>query len=247
MQRLIVMIVGWTLAFGLFVGTLLWWLGPQMANLAFFDTQRDQPYIVFEFVSANDAQTVEPLYQAPLAELVRSESAMVWPHFEQVHVQTGSVADEWHGLSIYQLAQAQHVVQVMTSAPYRLIQDYITRNLRLGSHDLLGQSELKQTLVVMLAQKRTSMNLDPLAAISALLVQQQTGSYNSDGRIILNTQPDILSLPDRAPGWDRLLVLDFASVDQALKWLRLPSVLTERELVNAKTQAFAIVVLQRRD
>lgn len=227
-----------TLAIGIavIVGGVLWWIGPSLANLAFFDSRRSEPYVVIEFLRAAH-EPLQNRYVAPLQQLVNSEGGQAMASYQLQHVANGRSRDEWNRVVFYQIPQAQDVAQIMTSSPYSLMQDSISelRAIRLGTYASSSQAEWQDTLLVFLIVPRQTAQLDPMSSLLA-------DATASAGRVVLDAQVNAL---DSEVAWQRMLVMDFASQRQALDWLNSPAMVTERDIVNSANREFAVLLLQR--
>ncbi len=218
------------------VGGVLWWIGPNLASLAFYDSNRGQPYLVAEFVSGA-ADQLQPRYLQPLRQLVLSEGGVPRPALQLRHVANGRSADEWQHVLFYRIPQAQDVAQVMTSSPYGLLQDLTEglRGMRLGSYTLSEIDTWQPALVICLVVDRENTQVDPLAPLLA-------GVAVHGGRILLNAELDVLNSAAR---WQRMVLIDFAGVDEALAWLGQPQVVTERDVVNSAAREFSLLLYEQ--
>jgi hypothetical protein len=235
-RSLNILISGLLLA-GAVVLLLVWWIGPGMVNLALFDAQRNQPYTHLEFARGVEDEVFRARYEVPLAGLVASEQGVLVDSFELVHLLHGRTEDEWQSLSRLHMNQAKDLVQVMTSSPYRLMQQ-VDADLEVRALGSFAPpvDNWRPVLVVMLGQTPATALLDPLAPMTSLLA---LGS----GRLAWDASLTAFHSDAR---WDRMVVLDFADTQQALAWLRHADVSTARALSNARCNNLTVAVYQRR-
>jgi hypothetical protein len=218
------------------VGLGVWWVGPNLVNLAVFDSSRDKPYVLVDFVRSQSEDVYQARYLQPLAGLLASEGGELLGAYRLAHLVEGSVEDEWAYLNRLQVPRAQDLAQVMTSSPYRLMRDDIPglHSVQLGSYEL-PVSNWRPALVVWLVERRTDSLIDPLTSITAAL-----GS--SDGRIVWDAP--VSALAD-GMSWNRILVVDFAAQSSAFAWLRHIDMETSRALANARVKRLALAVYVR--
>ena len=219
----------------LLVGGATFWMGPRLAHLAFIDARRGEPFTVLDFVRVSPEQALEARYQYPLAGLFASEGGRVLADYRQVHVVEGRRRDEWQRLNVLHMSRAQDLAQIMTSAPYRLLQrgaDSV-ESMKLGSYDT-ASSDWRPGLVLWAAEVDADTR-DPFTSLRARVV-------DGPGRVVWDTQTQPFEGQAR---WSRVLAVDFASVDEALAWLRVKTMETERAVVNAGVRDLSLSVYER--
>ena len=234
-------IVGRNLSLGLSVsaGIVLllagaaFWVGVPLVNLAFFDERRDQPLMVIELLKTSDTDLRQARYQTPMAELLASEGARLQVAYQMNHLMDGNVADEWRYLNLISVPRAADFVQVMTSESFKLLQEQrgISASSRLGVFHAAGE-QWRPALVVWLVKTRQSDALDPFAETLPLWQTMQ-------GRVVVN-QP--LLLLDNDSRFDRVLIVEFPSVQPALTLLRSPQMRTLRSVVNGAVDHMALAL-----
>lgn len=218
------------------VGLGVWWVGPNLVNLALFDAQRDEPYAIVDFVRSDSEDVYQARYVQPLAGLLASEGGELLGAYRLAHLLEGSVEDEWAFLNRLQVPQAQDLVQVMTSSPYRLMRDNIPEldSVQLGSYQI-PVPKWRQVLVIWLVERREDALVDPLTSITAELSV-------GDGRVVW--EAPVSALTDSMT-WNHILVVDFAAESEAFEWLRDMDMETARALANAQAKRLALAVYAR--
>ncbi len=229
-----------SLGIALIVGGVLWWIGPNLASLAFVDSRRDEPFVVAEFVrGAAPASTEQmgPRYLQPLQQFVASEGGVAKPYYRLQHLANGRSADEWSHALFYQVPEAQRVAQLMTSSPYALMRESVDelRQISLGTYSQSEYANWRPSILICLVVGRESVHIDPL---DALLADVAT----SGGRVVLNAQVDVLNSQAQ---WERMVVVDFNSTKDAMSWLNRPDILTERDITNSANREFAILLYEQ--
>ena len=212
------------------------WVGPELVNLALFDSQRHQPYALLSFTRGQSAEVYKVRYQQPLAGLIASESGELLAGYRLSALLEGATADEWDYLNQLQVGHARDLVQVMTSAPYRLIHNPTPafQDMQIGSYKL-PQNDWQSAVAVWLVETRGGSALDPLEAVVA---QLKLGN----GRVVWNTAVTPL---EGEGTWDRIFVVDFATEVLAYAWLGDIEVETARSLANAEVRRLALAVYVR--
>ena len=217
-----------------------WWIGPQLVNIALFDDQRDQPYLLLDFAKTSGVQDEDYLlthYQQPLTGLITSEGGVTVGSYTLVQLLEGTRADEWSHLNNFHLSRAQDIAQVMTSSPYRLIANSgQVDNVTLG-HFSAQPVRWRAGLVIWLVRNSENVAVDNLAPVLATL-------GGTHGQVVWDKAVHIYH---REQDWDRLVVLDFPSAQDALSWMRDPEVATARVIAGAKTRRSMVAVYGQAD
>lgn len=213
-----------------------YWVGPKLVDLAIFDPARDQPYLLLDFARGPDPDVYTARYQAPLSGLVASEGGVFLGGYQLSHLMTGRGEDVWPYLNHFHMARAQDVVQVMTASPFRLLQQHIplVESTQLGGY-LDAPPRWGEAVVVWLVERHRQGG-DPLQPIREVLAL-------GPGTIAWDADIDNLS---GAAGWQYLMVVEFASEQAAMSWLRHTEVATARSLVNGNSRQLAVAVYARR-
>lgn len=222
------------------------WVGPTLVNLALFDNQRHQPYTLLSFTRGQPAEIYEVRYKQPMAGLIASEGGELLAGYRLSALLEGTHFDEWPYLNQLHVAHAQDLVQVMTSAPYRLLHGSFSglQSAQLGSYDL-PQTDWRRVVVIWLLETDQSSSGevtnskgivgDPLDVVSAELSR-------GEGRIVWNASVTPLI---GGMSWDRIYVVDFASEASAYAWLGYIEVGAARSLANARVRNLALAVYVR--
>ena len=217
-----------------------WWIGPQLVQIALFDDQRDQPYLLLDFARAAGSPGDDYLpshYQQPLTGLIASEGGVLVGAYSLVQLLEGTRADEWNRLNNFHLSRAQDIAQVMTSSPYRLITTNTSvKSVSLG-HFAADPVRWRPGLVIWLVKTAATSNIDNLAPVLATLA-------GTRGQVVWDKVPHIYH---REQDWDRLVVLDFPSAEEALSWIRQPEVATARVIAGAKARHSMVAVYSRNE
>jgi hypothetical protein len=230
MNRGLAWFVGLMLALGVLLGVGIWWIGPTLTNLAFVDERRSQAYVVLDL--ARDAKdSYRARYSLPLAELVLSEAGEVRDQYQLDHMLTGRVADEWRFLRLLKFSAATDLVQVLTSTPYRVLEESVEQNdvLKLGSFTMPVAGWRPVLVVWLVASERA---VDPLGALIASAQSEQ-------GRLVWDAKVDAI---ESQPRWDRVVVVDFADTATAYAWLRSDATDTERTVSRTRVADLALIV-----
>ncbi|MCR9262001.1 MAG: DUF1330 domain-containing protein [Pseudomonadaceae bacterium] len=217
-----------------------WWIGPQLVQIALLDERRDQPYLLLDFVKTSGEQDEAYLlshYQQPLTGLIASEGGVPVGAYTLVQLFEGTRADEWSHLNNFHLSRAQDLAQVMTSSPYRIIAgNGRVENFTLG-HFSAQAVRWRAGLVIWLVRASEHVAVDNLAPVLATL-------EGTSGRLVWDKAAHIYH---REQDWDRLVVLDFPSAEDALNWMRDPEVATARVIAGAKARRSMVAVYGRAD
>ncbi len=214
---------------------IVWWVGPQLVWLTFFESRSDRPYALMQFSQGEASLTAR--FRDPFAGLVLSEGGETLAKFPTHHLMEGRRADEWDGLGVHKLPGGRALVQVLTSSPYRLMVDQQENMslLQLGSAQLPLHEDIRPALVVWLVEARPSTTLDPLSGVLANVP-------GSGGRVVWDVAPDVVN---SSIEWDRLLLIDFADVPTALSWLRSTDLRVERAVTRSRAHSMALGVYGR--
>ncbi len=217
-----------------------WWIGPQLVHIALLDDQRDQPYLLLDFAKTTDDRGDDYLishYQEPLTGLIASEGGVAVGSYTLVQLLEGTRADEWSHLNNFHLSRAQDIAQVMTSSPYRLIAtNGSVSNVSLG-HFSAQPVRWRAGLIIWLVRSSDHVSVDNLAPVLATLA-------GTTGQVVWDKAAHIYH-PEQ--DWDRLLVVDFPSAQDALAWMRDPEVSTARVIASAKARRSMVAVYGRAD
>lgn len=225
-------------------GTVLsiaaWWIGPQLVHIALLDDQRDQPYLLLDFAKTTDDRGDDYLfshYQEPLTGLIASEGGVAVGSYTLVQLLEGTRADEWTHLNNFHLSRAQDIAQVMTSSPYRLIATSGQVSSVSFGHFAAQPVRWRAGLIIWLVRRSDNVATDNLAPVLATLA-------GTAGQVVWDKAVHIYH---REQDWDRLVVLDFPSAQDALAWIRDPEVATARVIASAKARRSLVAVYGRAD
>jgi len=215
-----------------------WWLGPNLLHLALMNDQRDEPFTVLSFARGLSPQIYEARYLTPLAGLTTSEGGVLVDGYRLRHQLDGQRAHTWQYLARLQLQQARDVAQITTASPYRLLTDLQNLQQRLVGSFTPATQAWQPVLAVWLLQNFEEGPVQPGDPMAPLLEALAA----ADGRLVWDAA---LTPIEADVPWQRMLVVDFASEQQALDWLRGPDVRTARSLVNARVQNLALALFTR--
>ena len=238
MNRSLIIFVGVMAALlvALLIG--IWWMGPKLTRLAFFDGKSDEPYVVVEFarVAKEDEERYQSRYLGPMTDLVVSEAGVSEPLYTVTHVMEGRRADEWTHLRRLLFPAAADLVQVMTGAPFRLIKQSLAAEsvMQLGSYSVESSRWRDVIVVWLIAGAQSSDFMQPLLVAAA----------QGGGRVVWDAPVELFEPGQRQP-WDRIVVVDFDATQQALAWLRAPQIETERAISVARTDELSLLVYER--
>ena len=193
--------------------------------------------LVLDFVDVGPAETFDARYLSPLGELAASEGGAALASYELDHLLTGRADQEWPHATLLQFSQADEVVQVMTSAPFRLLSAQADGRpgSRMGVFARL-ESPWRGAVIVWLSRRQGERLSDAFAPLHELL-------SGSDGRLVLD-QSLVRLTGDEV--FDRVVVMDFPNADTAKLWLRSAEVAAARVLLNAQVDDLATAVYVRR-
>ena len=168
MPRNLLIFVGALVLVALLCAGLVWWLGPGMVRLAFFDDQRDQPYVVFDLFSSDELGD----YSEQLDASVVALGGEVSPRYRLSYLAEGSRTDERLALHVVQLAHATEAVQVFTSSQFREQAGRAAyAGTKFGSYEA-WPLEWPAVMVVWLAERAAGQELDPFRSLQAALVER---------------------------------------------------------------------------
>jgi hypothetical protein len=219
------------------VGIGIWWIGPTLVELAYVDERRTEPMIIIEL--ARGPTAAFDAYDGVFDELLIAEEASVLGRYKQVHAIYGPAGKTYDRMTGIRMAAGGDIVQVMTTSAYR---QAAAEFKALPASELLklagftaATEPWRDGLVVWLVEEREGVRR-PLLDISAAVA-------NSTGRVVWDSEVQpLVSEVD----WNRALVVDFASSQAALSWLREPGMVDAVAIANSRAGELALMVMQRR-
>lgn len=216
------------------IGIGITWLGPNLVGLAFLSEGSDEPYLVLDF---NDGR---PSYESMIATARQERAIESLASYSLAYVVEGHVADEWPGLGFLRFAEANSVVQFVTSSKYR---DYKERQgdfsaLKLGSHTL-PRGALQNTLILWLIEE-VSEQPHAMAAIQAALPV--------DVSVVWQGEVAPMETPDMEVGahWQTGLLLGFNTYTDAMAYLRSAGTQTQRNVARSRARTLMLAVYRRK-
>ena len=99
----------------LLVVLLYFWIGSGVAQLAFLDPRRDDPFVVFDFYTSQESQA----YADALAEDLGEVESNLVENLRLVYMLEGQRSDQRESLLIWGLRAASDAARVLTDAEYR--------------------------------------------------------------------------------------------------------------------------------
>ena len=138
-------------------------------------------------------------------------------------------------MKLFTFDAATDLVQVLTSAPYRLLVDHSDAHEKLKFGSFAVPPEQWQPAVLVWLVAEPTGDADPVGPILDRL-------EGNDARLVWDARLDVLA--STAP-WRRMVVVDFPSQSQALSWLRRDDITTERTLSHARVTQLALLLFVR--
>ena len=201
----------------LLVGLGVVWLGPGLVKLAFLADGRDEPYLVMDFYDGRKG------YPQVLDGGEASWGGQRMGGYQLAYLVEGQVADEWPALEIIHFAQANSLVQFVTSGEYLAFQDAEERfeTMKLGSRELLD-GELSETIVLWMFEEVGEV---------ARGIATIEGDLPAGVRILWQGAVDGVKQETK---WQHGIMLGFSSYDEGIRYLRSPETSLQRQLVRSR-------------
>ena len=215
----------------LLVVLLYFWIGSGVAQLAFLDPRRDDPFVVFDFYTSQESQA----YADALAEDLGEVESNLVENLRLVYMLEGQRSDQRESLLIWGLQAASDAARVLTDAEYRERVDgpeFV--ETKLGSYDLFGAPDGGSVRLVVLATSSENEQLDVLRGLRDLFSASQVVD-------VYRTQPKMLSA---AKAWEDMVVLSFRDMKSARAWLNGVDFRTERAILKARSSELMIALYE---
>ncbi len=243
---------------------IIWWLGPHLVSLAFDSERANAPFYSLYLQHQSDPGSQDSGYNVRLLQLLahpvapaliandaagdaglpgdnveapaQSPTAILW-QTSTLSVLEGSTADEWSDLVVVRFDSGRQFVRLVTSPPYRQIRDLAPKGRRVvvGSATApLGPIEHPAALLLLVeggVQAALDSWVDQVVALG--------------GDVIWDAPATVVESADaEAADWDSLLLIGFADSQALAAWSFSVEAQTTNALLNAKSQALNLWLLQ---
>lgn len=222
--------VVWMLVIAVVLGfAVLQWLGPQWLALAGYEGEEGRDVVVFDFIAAPTAE-----FGARYAQLLAEEEGAEVGSFAKAHLWRGPQASEYKQLLISRVPHGRNLLRVVTAPEYRGMTDSgVQRSILVGTAPLPERIDDAALVVWTFALRASGRDplLDLLPALAA-----------SPGRVLWHHE--ILAV-ESDMGADLLVLAGFADQETALTWLRMDDQRNLHDLINARVEEMAVLVVAR--
>ncbi|NKB97285.1 MAG: hypothetical protein GKR90_02125 [Pseudomonadales bacterium] len=211
----------------LLIGAGVAWLGPGLVQLAFFAEGRDEPYLVMDFYDGRKS------YPQVLDQGEEAWGGKRMGGYQLAYLVEGQVADEWPALELIHFAEANSVVQFVTSGVYLDYQNAEENfeDIKLGSRELVV-GETRKTIVLWMVEEVGEIARG-IAAIKADLPPE----------VHIQWQGTVDGVQHET-NWHHGIMLGFDSYDDAMTYLRRPETTLQRQMVRSRVQSVLLAVYE---
>ncbi|MFB3105680.1 MAG: hypothetical protein ACE1ZA_12275 [Pseudomonadales bacterium] len=239
MSRPLVGLLLFCVILGGIAGLVGWWVGPTVLSLALDDKQRNEPYHLLHFVALkpDERETYARVYQTPMQQLVIDDGGQLLWQADTLRLVEGSVRDEWSQVVLARFPRAAEFVQMITGSQYRRISSANpVERVVVGIREAPDNFARNAPIVLYLFQ------LDEVAANEFQLMTQKMLNLDQYGGLVV-WETAISVLEGEVENWDRLIALQFETIERAESWLRDPASVTERAIARRNMQQVVILLL----